>query len=375
MLDDREYMKKALALARRGRGRTSPNPMVGAVIVKDGSIIGRGYHVKAGEQHAEIAAIEGAHGDLDGATLYVTLEPCCHHGRTPPCTERITQSGFARVVVAMRDPNPLVSGNGLERLQQAGIAVAEGVLEDRARKLNEAYIKYITTGRPFVILKCAMTLDGKIATRTGHSKWITGEKARRRVHRLRDQVDAILIGVDTVINDDPRLTTRLPGKPGKDPIRVILDSTARTPLGCAVLTESSSAPTLIATLGSADPSRKAGLAKAGAVILEVDEKDARVGLGALMDELGRREITSVMVEGGAAVFTSALQAGIVDKALFFVAPKIVGGEGAKSPVGGRGVERIDDALKLRDLRVRKFGEDILIEGYPDIASAATEGLR
>jgi len=358
---DEKYMRLALELAACARGRTSPNPLVGAVLVRDGVIIGKGYHTRAGMPHAEIEALRDAGGDARGATLYVTLEPCCHTGRTGPCTEAVLAAGVKRVVAAMRDPNPLVSGRGLARLREAGVEVSEGVLEEEARRLNEVFIKYITTRTPFVALKTAMSLDGKIATRTGDSRWITGEESRLYVHKLRDIYDAILVGVGTVIKDDPSLTTRLP-EGGRDPVRVILDSRGRTPVGARVLKQESEAATVIAVTEAAPKENIAALAETGAKIL-VCGPGPLVDLNVLLRTLAEQELTSILVEGGARVNASFLAAGLVDKVIWFIAPKIVAGETAPGPVGGEGVARMAEALELQNLALRRFADDLCLEGY------------
>jgi diaminohydroxyphosphoribosylaminopyrimidine deaminase/5-amino-6-(5-phosphoribosylamino)uracil reductase len=359
---DRYYMQMALELAAKARGRTSPNPLVGAVVVKDGKVIGSGYHLKAGTPHAEVHALNEAGEGARGATLYVTLEPCCHHGRTGPCSEAVIKAGISRVVLAMTDPNPLVAGGGVKRLREAGIEVTQGVMEAEARELNEIFIKYITTRRPFVLAKAAVSLDGKIATRSGKSRWITGPGARAYGHQLRDWYDAILVGIGTVLADDPSLTTRLPGGGGRDPVRIILDSQARTPLGARVLTQASAAPTIIAATAGAPPLRLEALRQAGAQTLVVNE-GPRVDLAELMRLLGEREITSVLIEGGAGVHGSAFAAGIVDKASWFIAPKIIGGRQAPGPVGDPGVDDPSGAAGLERLKVSRLGNDLCIEGY------------
>ncbi|MDD4239167.1 MAG: bifunctional diaminohydroxyphosphoribosylaminopyrimidine deaminase/5-amino-6-(5-phosphoribosylamino)uracil reductase RibD [Desulfotomaculaceae bacterium] len=359
---DKSNMKLALKLAARARGRTSPNPMVGAVVVKDGNIVGRGFHQKAGTPHAEIHALKEAGPKAKGATLYVTLEPCCHHGRTGPCTEAVIQAGIARAVVAMADPNPLVAGKGLKRLEEAGISVNLGILEEEARQLNEVFLKYIATRLPFVVAKAAVSLDGKIATRSGKSRWITGPEARAYGHRLRDRYDAILVGIGTILADDPALTARLPGQRSRDPVRVVLDSRGRTPPKARVLDQQSEAPTIIAVTSDAPAERLAALRGEGAEVVVVNA-GPRVDLLELMKLLGAREITSVLIEGGAAVHGSALEAGIVDKAAWFIAPKIIGGSEAPGPVGGFGVDDPAEAAELERLKVRRLGKDFCLEGY------------
>lgn len=359
---DRHYMQMALELAASARGRTSPNPMVGAVVIKDENVIGRGCHLRAGTPHAEVHALNEAGDKAKGATLYVTLEPCCHHGRTGPCSEAVIKAGVSRVVVAMADPNPLVAGGGVKRLREAGIEVTLGVMEEEALELNEVFIKFITTRRPFVVAKAAMSLDGKIATRSGKSKWITGAEARAYGHQMRDWYDAILVGIGTVLADDPSLTARLPGGRGRDPVRIILDSQARTPVNARVLTQRSEAPTIIAVTSGAPPGRLEALRQAGAEVLAVNG-GPRIELAEMMKTLGEKEITSVLIEGGAGVHGSAIKAGIVDKAAWFIAPKIIGGREAPGPVGGQGVDDPSEAGELERLRVSHLGPDLYVEGY------------
>lgn len=359
---DENYMRLALELAEKARGRTSPNPMVGAVIVKDGQIVGKGYHLKAGTFHAEIHALREAGEKAKGATMYVNLEPCSHFGRTPPCTDAIINAGISRVFVAMEDPNPLVGGRGIKKLAEAGIEVKVGLLEEEAKKLNEIFIKYITTKTPFVLLKMAMTLDGKIASRTGHSKWITGEAAREKVHYLRNYYDAVLVGVNTVFKDNPSLTCRILA--GRDPIRIILDSRARTPVEAQVIIQDSAAPTYIVVTDRAPYDRVESLRATKARVIQVPaDEQGRVSLKDLMVKLGEMEITGVLVEGGAEVAASFLEAGLVDKMLTFISPKIVGGRTAPGPVGGLGRERVDKAIKLSHLTFGSVGGDFFIEGY------------
>ena len=360
---DKKYMAMALRLAAKAAGRTSPNPMVGAVVVKAGKIISSGYHRRAGEPHAEAIALRKAGKAARGATLYVTLEPCSHtEKRTPPCSPLVIASGVKRVVVAMIDPNPRVSGGGIRAIRRAGIAVTTGVLEQEARRLNEAFIKQVTTGMPFVTMKIAQTLDGKIATSTGESKWITGEAARREGHRLRDSHDAILVGVATVLADDPSLTTRIPG--GRDPLRVIVDSNLRTPPKAKIITQKSRAKTLIATLESSSRSgRLESLLDAGAEVLLAKGRDDRVDLRSLMKVLGGFGITSVLIEGGSEVHAAALKAGIVDKVVLFIAPTLMTGKDSLCSIGGVSPARLSRAVRLRDVTSRFVGEDLVVEGY------------
>ncbi|MEN6520171.1 MAG: bifunctional diaminohydroxyphosphoribosylaminopyrimidine deaminase/5-amino-6-(5-phosphoribosylamino)uracil reductase RibD [Armatimonadota bacterium] len=353
-------MKRALVLARRGN--TSPNPMVGAVVVKDGRIVGEGYHRKAGEPHAEVIALRNAGELASGADLYVTLEPCCHFGRTPPCTKAVIEAGIRSVTAAMVDPNPKVAGKGLAELETAGIHTCVGVLEEEARKLNEVFIKFITTGLPFVTLKLAMTLDGKIATSNGDSKWISCEESRRTVHRLRERTDAVLVGIGTVLADNPELTARI-GTRRSYPARVVVDSSARTPVNAKLLSQPDG-EAIIAVRDGASEANLRKLKQAGARIIEVAGETEEVSLTALMRELGQIKKTGVLIEGGGRIAASALSSGIVDKVLVFIAPKIVGGESARTPVEGSGVAAMADALRLRNMSVKKVGCDLLIEAYP-----------
>ena len=358
---DEQYMHEALTLASQGRGRTSPNPVVGAVIVKDKTIIGRGWHQKAGTAHAEIHAITDAGLSTKNATLYVTLEPCCHQGRTGPCTEAIIAAGISRVVVAMVDPNPLVAGCGIEVLRKQGITVDTGVLAAEAANLNAPFIKWITCSMPFVTMKNGISLDGKIATRTGNSRWITGEASRLEVHRMRDASDAIITGIGTVLADDPELTTRLPSG-GKSPVRVVVDRLARTPLSAKLVTDGK-AHTIIAVSSEAPQKRVDKLEESGVEILILPELEGRLDLGELLRNLGQRCLTSVMVEAGGTLNSSFLFNNLVDKVVLFVAPKIIGGSGAPGPYGGIGIDLLSDAVELEDLALQTLGSDLMIEGY------------
>ena len=359
---DERYMWLALDLAVQGQGGTSPNPMVGAVLVKDGETVGTGYHQKAGGPHAEIIALDEAGEEARGATLYVTLEPCSHTGKTPPCTDRIIEAGVRKVVVAMQDPNLLVNGVGLEKLEKAGIKVKCGVLEEKAKRLNEIFVKYITTKRPFVTMKAAMTMDGKIATRTKASRWISGERSREFGHRLRNHADAIMVGIGTLLADNPSLTTRLP-EGGKNPLRIVVDSKANTPLESKVVTENPE-NTLIFTTEAAPASQLSALQAKGVEVVTLPaDAQGRVPLDQLMDELGRHEITSVLVEGGSVLNYSLLASGLIDKVYFFMAPLIFGGDEAPTPVGGIGVATVDDAWHVRDIEINHYDTDLLITGY------------
>ncbi len=367
---DISFMEDALKLAEQARGRTSPNPMVGAVLVKDGQIIGKGYHTKAGCPHAEIEALRDASEDPRGATLYVTLEPCCMHGKTPPCTDAIIQAGIIRVVTGMIDPDPRVQGKGIAQLQRAGILVDAGLLEDRARRLNEAFITHTTTGRPFVISKFAMSLDGKIATRTGDSKYITNAASREYVHTLREQVDAILVGIGTVLADNPLLTSRIPRSSEhgehvkRNPQRVILDTHLRIPLSASVVQAISEAHTTIFTGQQAEKGKIAELQARG-VGIETVEQDERgtVNLEQVFNVLGNKNVQSVLLEGGADVNGNAYRQRLIDKVLAFIAPMIIGGKDARSPVEGPGIDALRDAIRLSDITIHRFGDDLLIEGY------------
>ncbi len=355
-------MELVIELAKRGEGKVNPNPMVGAVIVKDGTIIGEGYHEKYGEGHAEVNAFESLKEDPSGATMYVTLEPCSHYGKTPPCVDKIIQSKIKRVVIGMIDPNPLVAGNGLDKLKRAGIEVKVGVLEDKCKKLNEIFIKYILTKKPYVVLKTAMSLDGKIATRNGESKWISSEKSRLQVHNLRNKFSAIMVGVNTVIKDNPELTCRI--KNGNDPIRIIVDSTLRIPINSKVL-QNKDNKTIIVTTKRANINSMQELLKKNIKVIIIDEKNGQVDLNALIKKLGELGIDSILLEGGATLNYSALEENIVDKVMIYIAPKIIGGESSKTPVGGRGIDKLKDAFKLKNIAINILDEDILVEGYID----------
>jgi diaminohydroxyphosphoribosylaminopyrimidine deaminase/5-amino-6-(5-phosphoribosylamino)uracil reductase len=336
--------------------------MVGAVVVKNGRVIARGWHKKAGEPHAEAIALAKAGAAAKGATLYVTLEPCSHtNKRTPPCTPLVIKSGVKRVVIAMIDPNRKVSGGGIRAIKKAGIEVITGVLETEARLLNEAYIKYITRGTPFITLKIAQTLDGRIATAKGESKWITGEKEREEGHRLRDRNDAILVGINTVLKDDPALTTRVPK--GRDPIRVIVDSKLRIPLFAKVLTERSEAKTIVATLAGAPHAKVNKVRAAGAEVLFMKNDKGRVDLRDLMRQLGKRNIMSVLIEGGAEINASALKAGIVDKVIAIIAPTLMTGTNSLCSVGGASPARLSQAIGITGFTTRCIDRDLIVEGY------------
>ncbi len=362
-MTDEEYMALALALAEQGRGYTSPNPVVGAVVVKDGRIVGRGWHQAAGGPHAEVHALDEAGALAGGATLYVTLEPCNHFGRTPPCTQKILDSGISRVVAAMADPNPDVAGNGAAHLEKSGIEVIIGIGENRARRQNESFIKYVKTKRPFVTLKMAATLDGRIATRTGDSRWVTGEAARGYVHELRHASDAIMVGVATVLADNPSLTARLTDKTGVNPKRIILDTNLSMPEHAKLLKIEPASDTVLVSGPSAAPEKKYLLEKQGITIIEARLADRGIDLDDLMARLGERGITSLLIEGGARVAASALKSGIVDKICFFYAPKILGGDDGVPMCAGPGPDLMAGSIPVTDMVVKRFDEDILVEGY------------
>jgi diaminohydroxyphosphoribosylaminopyrimidine deaminase/5-amino-6-(5-phosphoribosylamino)uracil reductase len=359
--EDRKYMALALELAKKGRGYTNPNPMVGAVIVRDGRILGQGYHERCGEGHAEVNAFRNATEDVTGADMYVTLEPCSHYGKTPPCADLIIRKKIRRVVVAMTDPHDVVSGRGLRKLQDAGILVEMGLYEAESRRLNEVFVKYIVQKEPFVVLKTAMTLDGKIATRTGKSQWISGEKSRAQVQELRHAYKGILVGVQTVIADNPRLTCRKDG--GLNPVRIVCDSHLRIPLDCNLLTDKA-APTIVATTNQADADKLRQVEQSATVLVLPQDENHQVSIPDLMKELGKLEIDSVLLEGGSTLAYSFLAAGCVDKVVSYIAPKIFGGVDAKTPVGGLGVDDVEDAIQLTDISLDRIGEDIVVTGYP-----------
>jgi len=356
-------MDMALDLAVQGRGYTSPNPLVGAVVVKNGVVVGRGFHEAVGQHHAEVNALNDAGTMAKGATLYVTLEPCNHFGRTPPCTQSIIQAGVKQVVVAMQDPNTAVKGGGNSFLRDNGIGVTEGVCEKRARKINEAFIKFTQTRLPFVTLKCAATLDGRIATRTGDAKWITGERAREYVHQLRHATDAIMVGIGTIKADNPSLTTRLENVPTKDPLRIILDTKLAMDATARVLQLESDASTILVTGASISATQKKQIEQQGADVISVSLKDGRIDLNALMKRLGVMGVTSVLIEGGSRVIASALAAGVVDKINFFYAPKITGGDDGVPICKGPGAAFIRDCIHLDNITMRQFDNDMMIEGY------------
>ena len=365
---DVHFMRQALRLAARGRATVRPNPMVGAVVVANGAVVGSGYHQRAGGPHAEIVALRQARARSRHATLYTTLEPCCHtNKRTPPCVPSILESGVRRVVVAMRDPNPHVAGRGIRQLRRAGLAVDVGCPGKEASALNEVYLHWARAGRPFVVLKAGMTLDGKIATATGESQWITGAKARAHVHRLRSQVDVIAVGVETVLKDDPQLTVRVSGSKRtstgiRQPVRLVFDSLLRIPFGARVLQGIEQAPTVIATTKLANPRKVERLRKMGVQVLLLPRKGPRVSLGACLQVLGSMEVTSMLVEGGGELNAAFLRAGLVNRVCLYVAPALLGGQQTKGLLGGRSPRRLADIVPVSNLHIESLGEDVLITG-------------
>ena len=362
MADDRDkrYMEMALALARKGAGRTSPNPLVGAVLVRGGKIAAAGYHRRAGGDHAEIVALRRAGKKGRGATLYLNLEPCSHHGRTPPCALSLIRAGVRRVVVGMVDPNPLVSGKGIRKLRQARIRVDVGLLERECRRLNEAFSKHITRQLPFIILKLAASLDGRIAASTGDSRWVTGSVSRQYVHRLRNQVDAVLIGAGTVLADDPRLTCRLRG--GRDPWRVVLDGRLRIPLKARLLRRRDPEKTIIITGSRAPAGKIKTIRRTGATVWQLPLRAGRIPFTAVLKRLGKMGLNSVMIEGGATTASWALKEGVVDKVMFFYAPKLIGGEG-RGMIGPLGIKKMTQVTKIKDIEIKRLGADFLVSGY------------
>jgi diaminohydroxyphosphoribosylaminopyrimidine deaminase / 5-amino-6-(5-phosphoribosylamino)uracil reductase len=359
-IQDEKYLRMACRLAQKAAGRTSPNPQVGAVIVRQGKIVGRGYHRFAGGDHAEIAALKRAGAQARGATLYITLEPCSHHGRTPPCTGALIRAGIKEVVCGRKDPNPLVAGRGFRRLRRAGIKVRAGVLEKECCALTEAFAKYITRRVPFVTLKLAATLDGRIAAAGGDARWISGQKSRATVHRLRNEFDAVLVGLGTIKADDPLLTCRIAG--GRNPWRIVLDSRLRIPLSAKILRLPDAQKTIIAAGARTAPAKARALEALGVQVWRLPLERNRVSWRALLKELARRGIVSVLIEGGGAIAASALKEKIVDKILIFYAPKILGGD-ARPMIEGLGFRRVKQAILVKDLGVHKSGDDLMATGY------------
>lgn len=357
-LKDNDYMKIALQLAEKGCGFTAPNPMVGAVIVKNNKIIGEGWHQKYGEMHAERNALAACTESPAGADMYVTLEPCCHQGKQPPCVDAIIEAGIKRVVIGSEDPNPLVRGKGIKILKEHGIAVTEHVLSEECRQLNEVFFHFIQTKRPFVVMKYAMTMDGKIATRTGASKWITGKTARQHVAWQRHRYTAIMVGVGTVVADDPLLTCRMEG--GKNPIRIICDTSLQTPVTAQVVQTANQIPTILATCCQ-NQERQRIYKKSGCQILQVHKKEGHVDLQHLMKLLGEKKIDSILLEGGGTLNWAAISDGIVQKVQAYIAPKLFGGKDAKTAIEGEGIEIPSEAIRLKNSHIISLGDDVLIE--------------
>ena len=360
-----DYMEQALSLARLALGQASPNPAVGAVVVKKGIVVGQGYTQPPGSHHAEVLALKQAGKEAKGSVMYVTLEPCCHYGRTPPCSRAITSAGISEVHMSMLDPNPVVLGRGKDELEKEGVKTYLGEHEEQAKDINEAYTKFITTGIPFITAKFAISLDGKIATRKGDSRWISSNESRKHVHNLRYTADAIMAGVNTILADDPQLTTRCCGGRGgtarKQPLRVIVDGDGRTPLTARLFKEPGE--TLLALGRKATPKEKTAFAKVGAEIVELPSAEGLVDLEKLMAALGERKITSILVEGGGILFGSLFDQGLVDKVIAFIAPIIIGGAEARTAIAGRGVEKVADSLRLERVRMERLGDDLVVSGY------------
>lgn len=366
-----EYMQRAIMLAKRGIGKVNPNPLVGAVIVKNGRIIGEGWHEYYGGLHAERNAIKNfnekvhtgtnSKEDITGSTMYVTLEPCCHHGKTPPCVEAIIENGIKKVVIGSTDPNPLIAGKGIEILQNSGIEVEIGVLKDECDELNYVFFHFIKNKTPYVVMKYAMTLDGKIATATGKSKWITAELARAKVHEDRNCYSAIMAGIGTVLTDNPMLTCRLESGEGRNPIRIICDTALRTPIDSAIVESAAQIKTIIVT-ACKDTLIHMPYIEKGCEILTVSKKDGHINLTELMAELGKKNIDSILLEGGGTLNFSALESGIVNKIQAYISPKLFGGSEAKTPVGGKGISEVCECFKLKNKQVSLIGDDILVEG-------------
>lgn len=383
------YMRRAIALALLGKGKVNPNPMVGAVIVKNGKVIGEGYHHRYGQLHAERDAFANLTENAKGAEMYVTLEPCCHYGKQPPCTQAIIEHGISKVYIGSNDPNELVAGQGIQQLMDAGIEVVTGVLKEECDAVNPVFFHYITTKTPYVVMKYAQTLDGKIATYAGNSKWITGEKAREDVQRLRNWLKGIMVGVQTVIADNPMLNCRMEG--GENPVRIICDSHLRIPTDCKIVETAREIPTYIATLESSaedkfnkgdvrhdvlgqekkndNRKKKQQLEEKGVQFLYCRENQGRIDLKDLMNQLGEKKIDSILLEGGSTLNESALRQGIVNHICVYIAPKIFGGLAGYTPVGGKGIEFVEDAYLFENLKITQIGEDILLE-Y-DVAGSMT----
>ena len=361
MIIDKYFMQRAIELAAIGQGKTNPNPLVGAVIVKADRIIGEGFHERPGGAHAEVNAFLNATEPVEGAAMYVTLEPCAHYGKTPPCADMIIEKGIKRVVVGIKDPNPLVAGKGIQKLLDAGISVDVGILAEECQKQNEVFLKFIIEKKPYVILKAGMSLDGKVATTSGESQWITSKAARAHVHQLRNNYKGIMVGIDTVIADNPLLTCRIQG--GRDPIRIIVDSRLRIPIDAKVLDMQNESKTIIATTHLADSEKIKALQGRGIDIIVTKSINGRVNLESLMTILGEKDIDSILLEGGPTLNYSALESGIVDKVMIYMAPMLIGGKSSKTAVEGEGIRKLSDAIQLEEISCRPMDKDILLEGY------------
>lgn len=357
-----QYMAQALQLAKQGEGRTAPNPPVGAVVVRQGRVVGSGFHPQAGEPHAEVFALRQAKEQARGADVYVTLEPCSHQGRTGPCVEALIAAGVGRVFVGVQDPNPQVAGRGIQLLQQAGIEVEVGILAEQCRRLIAPFARQILSGLPYTIYKTAMTLDGKTATASGDSRWISGEQSRLRVHQLRDRVEAIMVGIGTLLNDDPLLNTRLPESAGRDPLRVVVDSRLQIPLNSKLLHQQSEAKNLLATTAAAEQQKIAELQQLGAEVLVLPDDSGQVSLVHLWRELGKRDVQRLLLEGGATLAGAALKAGLIDQMMVFIAPKLIGGAADYGIFAGAGCQQLANAVPLKRMVYEQVGEDLLITG-------------
>lgn len=358
-----KYLNRCLKLALKGKGKTNPNPLVGCVIEKNGEIVGEGYHKKAGKLHAERIALQQAGEKASEAVLYTNLEPCAHYGKTPPCTKKIIQSGISKVVCSMIDPNPVNNGKGIRKLREKGIEVIEGVLKEKAEEINAVYIKYITEKMPYVTIKVAQSLDGKIATFTGNSKWISGENSRKKVQELRNTVDTVGVGINTVLADNPRLIPRIKKKELKKVSRVIFDSNLRIPLDCNLVKEAREFPLIIFSTDRISLDKKNSLEKKGVEVIPTESKDTKVNLNKAMKKLIKYDIIHVLIEGGGKIISSFLEYGLVDEIFCFISPKIIGGKNSISSVEGLGKRKIDEAIKLEKKEVEEVGEDILIHGF------------
>lgn len=357
---DEKYMALALELAEKGRGKVEPNPMVGAVLVKDGEIVGKGYHQVFGGAHAEINAIHEGGTNCRGATLYVSMEPCAHYGKTAPCVDAIIKAGIIKVVAAVVDPNPITSGKGIQQLKEAGIEVVVGVMEMQAKRLNAPFFKLMQKELPYITVKWAMSIDGKIATHTGESRWITSDESRKYAHKIRGQMDGVLVGINTVVRDDPLLTCRIEG--GRNPKRIVVDNSALLPVNSRLLNTINEGEIIVAVSKNAQRNRVEKLEQLGCKIIQTKDMNGRVDLKELFQRLGERKLTNILVEGGSRVITSVIEGRLADRVMVFVAPIIIGGAGAKSPVLGTGINKISEAAEIDEIEIKRFSNDIVIEG-------------